>query len=679
MANINRNTLSTLLHAVPTREAPPAGFEARTSPAQKPIIPHPQPTSLASLADAGLHASMDLKPLKGLIPRRFELPPLTGAAAMADERRYREEEASRLTSPNPAANVMSALRGGFSPMQSVSRPIDAPFSQPQSQSRPSNLGLNVIMQESTRADHAPMILPHLQQSEPTARHHQNQGVVHNEVHSSFDRDVPPQSDRQEERPTKAGTYPGPRPEECEPAAPSRGMSIPPGNVSPGTPKSSSKKHKCPYCSTEFTRHHNLKSHLLTHSKEKPFLCSTCNSRFRRLHDLKRHAKLHTGERSHVCSKCSRRFARGDALARHNKGPGGCAGRRGSVGADDDYGDGGVEGDGGMEGVGYSRDEQESDQSLRETFENERVERASKRRRSEPHRRSIALQNDAHASSQRTGQASTYPGSAVVMAAPRSSFSMASGAASPQEGPRLLSPRGGTSYTSVHITAPPSTYAQGQMTESPRPLSPGHDMMRLAVGDALSSHQHGRSPSVSSMSHNPFHDRRRSSGMSHFASHATQLPPLTSMTGHGAFSPHLPPHISIKTCSGSAAPPPPHPHSTAQAAGVASNASSISSHHRSSGGSTRELFGGVGGAGTYSAAAAAAATAHEGSLRDGNMWEQMQLLEGRLQQMQEDLRAQEVQYKSTIARLQGEVDSLRSPKVPEQQQQQQGNGVAGQRH
>lgn len=55
-----------------------------------------------------------------------------------------------------------------------------------------------------------------------------------------------------------------------------------------------KKHKCPYCETEFTRYHNLKSHLLIHSQEKPYVCATCQMRFRRLHHLKRHNKLHTG-------------------------------------------------------------------------------------------------------------------------------------------------------------------------------------------------------------------------------------------------------------------------------------------------------------------------------------------------------------------------------------------------
>lgn len=99
----------------------------------------------------------------------------------------------------------------------------------------------------------------------------------------------------------------------------------------------------PYCATTFTRHHNLKSHLLTHSHEKPYYCGTCDSRFRRLHDLKRHSKLHTGERPHTCPKCHRSFARGDALARHSKGAGGCAGRRSSLGGEEQDQDEGMHG------------------------------------------------------------------------------------------------------------------------------------------------------------------------------------------------------------------------------------------------------------------------------------------------------------------------------------------------
>ncbi|CEP17872.1 hypothetical protein [Parasitella parasitica] len=81
---------------------------------------------------------------------------------------------------------------------------------------------------------------------------------------------------------------------------------------------------CKQCNQSFSRSHNLKSHLATHSPEKPFQCDTCNHLFRRQHDLKRHQKLHTGERPYVCTSCSRSFARLDALSRHQSAYGGTA-------------------------------------------------------------------------------------------------------------------------------------------------------------------------------------------------------------------------------------------------------------------------------------------------------------------------------------------------------------------
>ncbi|KAI8366673.1 uncharacterized protein BYT42DRAFT_587466 [Radiomyces spectabilis] len=85
-----------------------------------------------------------------------------------------------------------------------------------------------------------------------------------------------------------------------------------------------KPFACHECDQAFSRPHNLKSHLATHSSERPFQCGTCKLYFRRHHDLKRHQKLHTGERPYVCQTCNRSFARLDALNRHQRSEGSSA-------------------------------------------------------------------------------------------------------------------------------------------------------------------------------------------------------------------------------------------------------------------------------------------------------------------------------------------------------------------
>ncbi|KAL1968491.1 hypothetical protein VTN77DRAFT_1701 [Rasamsonia byssochlamydoides] len=275
---------------------------------------------------------------------------------------------------------------------------------------------------------------------------------------------------------KAFSYPMPTASMNDPR---RGLSLPNSGFHKGSPRSpSTKKHRCPYCSTEFTRHHNLKSHLLTHSQEKPYVCQTCQSRFRRLHDLKRHTKLHTGERPHICPKCGRRFARGDALARHNKGQGGCAGRRASMGsyvAEDEYGEVGPGGgEDAMDGLMYTEPERMDEEDER------RLNMPSIRKpnapSTEPVPRGASGVFHSRGPSTYPPLAATRPPPSGGLFPPATSHGGSSSSTSPisQTGAMTFPPAGHPS--SASFSAP-------NMTDSPKPLSP----------NALASNQLGHGP------------------------------------------------------------------------------------------------------------------------------------------------------------------------------------------
>lgn len=103
------------------------------------------------------------------------------------------------------------------------------------------------------------------------------------------------------------------------------------NASPSHQSTRVQKHpanfQCHLCPKKFTRAYNLRSHLRTHTDERPFVCTVCEKAFARQHDRKRHEGLHSGEKKFVCRGelhsvpgtmwgCGRRFARADALGRH---------------------------------------------------------------------------------------------------------------------------------------------------------------------------------------------------------------------------------------------------------------------------------------------------------------------------------------------------------------------------
>lgn len=289
------------------------------------------------------------------------------------------------------------------------------------------------------------------------------------------------------------SYPGAMP---PPGHPQRVMSMPiPAPYTPGSdlaPRSpsSAKKHKCPYCETEFTRHHNLKSHLLTHSQEKPYVCHSCDMRFRRLHDLKRHSKLHTGEKPHVCPSCDRKFARGDALARHSKGAGGCAGRRQTMGAyslKDGFDGSTAADDSAMSGELYEGG------AGADMTEEER------RRLSMPGIKAQHVAGQPGTEGYGGGHSSTYPPAGRGPSVPGSLYPPNADRGSSSSN---TSPNNHTTHSSIS-SMPQSVgaaiYSQTSMTESPKPLSPA-GVQANAGRAANEQHQaalttHGMSPAA----------------------------------------------------------------------------------------------------------------------------------------------------------------------------------------
>lgn len=497
---------------------PPSTSNPLSGPSDSVISSHPEPvfflkhpnpeSNLSSIASAGLHVSRSRDPVPQMTTARTPAPVDRPLEVHEHDPQQRSSQVAREAlgaSEKPHTGPMNGTTVHMPPdhipvdPQTTSTSVADDFGPPENNPPPS------LVNASTVASPGP-IDESTSQDGDRSQHRDDHDIPH-------------------EGASKAFSYPMPTSGTGDPR---RGLSLPNTGYHRTSLRSpSTKKHQCPYCATEFTRHHNLKSHLLTHSQEKPYLCQTCQSRFRRLHDLKRHTKLHTGERPHICPKCGRRFARGDALARHNKGQGGCAGRRASMGsfvAEDDYGDGTApaNADDAMDGLVYAEPERMDEDDER------RLSIPSFKRHDVPpgHIHRSNLTSTAATTTFQPRHMNTYPPIAAGRPSGSSLFPPAAGHGASSSSTSPISQSGNLTYPPPGQPSGASVFPPSNVTESPKPLSP----------NALSSQQlgHGHGPESSLQL-----PRAHSPGMAQpyqqqpFGRTGTAtVPSQTSVTNHG---------------------------------------------------------------------------------------------------------------------------------------------------